>query len=288
MAPPGEALMRSISQPGPAPGDRAVTVPTLLHPVAFTLPPGGLLLEALRDALTQRGFRSAALAIEGGGFGPFGYVMPALSPDAARAAWYSETFRPPGTTRLERGAVTFGNRDGAPFFHTHAVWTEADGKRCAGHILPEEAVIAAPIHVTGVGLSGAEFTVADDPETGFRLFAPVPAPPLDHPGGHPGLALRLRPNQDITLALEALAKKAGFARAVLRGGVGSTIGARYADAPVVDPFATEMFIRYGRIGADSQLDIMLVDYTGGLSEGRLVRGDNPVLMTFEAILDPEG
>lgn len=278
--------MRSIRQPGPPPAARAVAVPALLHPVAFTLPAGALLLDALRDALAAQSFRSATLAIAGGGFGPFGYVMPALSPDAARAAWYSETFRPADTTRLERGAVTFGSRDGAPFFHTHAVWTEADGARRSGHILPEEAIIAQPIHVTGVALSGAEFTVTDDPETGFRLFAPIPAPQLDRPGGHPGLALRLRPNQDITLALETLAQEAGFPRAVLRGGVGSIIGARYAEAPPVEPFATEMFIRDGRIGADSQLDITLVDYTGGLSEGRLVRGDNPVLMTFEAVLDP--
>ncbi|MBR0646971.1 PPC domain-containing DNA-binding protein [Plastoroseomonas hellenica] len=280
--------MRSIRQPGPPPAARAVAVPALLHPVEFMLPPGALLLEALRDALAAQGFRSAALSIEGGGFGPFGYVMPALSPDAARAAWYSGTFRPPGMTRLQRGAVTFGGRDGAPFFHTHAIWTEADGRRCAGHILPEEAIIAAPIRVSGVALSGAEFAVADDPETGFRLFAPIPAPRIDHVGGHPGLALRLRPNQDITLALEALAREAGFSRAALRGGVGSIIGARYAAAPPVDPFATEMFIRDGCIGADSQLDITLVDYTGGLSEGSLVRGDNPVLMTLEAVLDPEG
>lgn len=280
--------MRSIRQPGPAPAARAVAIPALLHPVEFTLPAGMLLLEALRDALAAQGFRSAALAIAGGGFGPFGYVMPALSPDAARAAWYSETFRPPGPTRLERGAVTFGSRDGAAFFHTHAVWTEADGKRCAGHILPEEAVIAAPIHVAGVALSGAAFIVADDPETGFRLFAPIPVPRADRPGGHPGLALRLCPNQDITLALEALAREAGFPHAALRGGVGSIIGARYAEAAPVESFATEMFVRDGHVGTDSRLDITLVDYTGGLSEGRLVRGDNPVLMTFEAVLDPEG
>ncbi|HEY4254122.1 MAG TPA: hypothetical protein VGM87_23145 [Roseomonas sp.] len=280
--------MRSIRQPGPPPAERAVIVPALLHPVAFTLPPGALLLDGLRDALAERGFGSAALTITGGGFGPFGYVMPALSPDAARAAWYSATFRPPGVTRLDHGAVTFGSRDGAAFFHTHAIWTEADGRRNAGHILPEEAVVAAPIAVSGVALSGAEFIVSDDAETGFRLFAPVAVPPRDRPGGHPGLALRLRPNQDITLALEALAQGAGFPRARLHGGVGSIIGARYLDAPAVEPFATEMFIRGGRVGAGQPLGIVLVDHTGGLSEGRLVGGDNPVLMTFEAVLDPEG
>jgi predicted DNA-binding protein with PD1-like motif len=279
--------MRSIRQPGPPPAARAAAVPARLHAVAVTLPPGALLRDTLRDALGAEGFVSAALAIEGGGFGPFGYVMPALSPDATRAAWYSDAYHPPGLTRLDRGAVTFGRRDGAPFFHAHAAWTDAEGTAGAGHILPEAAVIAAPIRVTGVALSGACFTAVDDPETGFRLFEPVPAPPVERAGGRPGLALRLRPNQDITLALEALAEEAGFGRAVLRGGVGSTIGARYEDRAAVEPFATEMFVTAGRIGGDGRLAVGMVDYTGGISAGRLLRGDNPVLMTFEAVLDPE-
>ena len=37
---------------------------------------------------------------------------------------------------------------------------------------------------------------------------------------------------------------------------------------------------------EAQLDIALVDYLGDLAEGRLVRGDNPVLMTMELVLEP--
>jgi hypothetical protein len=33
------------------------------------------------------------------------------------------------------------------------------------------------------------------------------------------------------------------------------------------------------------LDVALVDYTGGVAEGRLARGDNPVLMTMELALE---
>ncbi|MBR0657145.1 PPC domain-containing DNA-binding protein [Plastoroseomonas arctica] len=277
--------MRSIRQPGPAPQPRAVVVPALLHPCAFTLPAGALLLDTLRDALAARGFRSGAFTIAGGGFSPFGYVIPALSPDATRAAWYSEARRPPGVTRLEHGALTFGRRDGAAFFHCHATWFEAEGVRRGGHILPEEAVIAAPIQLTGVALSGAAFEVSDDPETGFRLFAPV-ATDDTRPGGHPGLALRLRPNQDITLAIEAIADGKGYKRATLRGGVGSIIGARFTDAPATEIPFTEMFIRAG--GAGRPLDIAMVDVEDRLHEGTLARGENPVLMTLEAVLDPEG
>ena len=98
--------MREIQQPGPAMVPRAIVLPAMLHPIDLMLPPGALLLNALRDALGARGFRSGAFSIEGGGFAPFGYVIPALSPDATRAAWYSAPRRPPGVTRLEQGALT--------------------------------------------------------------------------------------------------------------------------------------------------------------------------------------
>lgn len=271
--------MRRIAQPGPVPAARAVVVSAMLHDVAFAVPAGVLLLEGIRAGLAEAGFASAALTISGGGFGPFGYVIPAVSPDATRAAWYSDTRRPAGVSALEEGAVTFGTRDGAPFFHCHALWREADGQRRAGHVLPEETVVARPVAVRGVALSGAAFLVSDDAETGFRLFAPVMAPPV-RDGGRPGLALRLRPNQDITLALEALAGGPG---AALHGGVGSIIGARYAGAPPVEAPFTEMFLCAGSTA--SALRIAMVDVGEGLSEGALLRGENPVLMTLEAVLE---
>ena len=66
--------------------------------------------------------------MRGGALGPFAYVMPALSKTGANAAFYSDTFRPSGVTRLKLGAMTLGERDGAPFFHCHGLWTEADGR----------------------------------------------------------------------------------------------------------------------------------------------------------------
>ena len=37
----------------------------------------------------------------------------------------------------------------------------------------------------------------------------------------------------------------------------------------------------------AEIDVALVDYTGALASGRLMRGDNPVLMTFELVLEVE-
>ena len=86
----------------------------------------------------------------------------------------------------------------------------------------------------------------------------------------------------------------GSVAAKLHGGVGSIIGARFTDGRTVEPFATELAVRSGVIapgagGAlEAELDIALVDYTGGLAEGRLMRGDNPVLMTMELVLEVLG
>jgi predicted DNA-binding protein with PD1-like motif len=104
-------------------------------------------------------------------------------------------------------------------------------------------------------------------------------------------ALRLRPNRDFAGALEAFCRERGIISAKLHGGVGSTIGARFADGRIVEPFATELAVSSGTIspGADgaleAELDIALVDYLGGIAEGRLLRGDNPVLMTMELVLE---
>jgi predicted DNA-binding protein with PD1-like motif len=286
--------MRSIQQPGrPAPA-RIQWAEARGRAFSFTLQAGVPLLEAARRGFAAEGFAGGVLNIEGGALGPFGYVMPALSETGENAAFYSDTFRPEGITRLRIGAMTLGSRDGAPFFHCHALWTEADGRAGGGHILPEETVVAEPFEVDAFGLDGAVFTAEPDAETNFKLFGPVPSAASKAQTTSRAYALRLRPNQDFAGALEAFCREQGITRARLHGGVGSIIGARFADGRIVEPFATEMAVRAGAIalGAEGRLeatlDVALVDYTGGLAMGRLTRGDNPVLMTMELALEVLG
>jgi predicted DNA-binding protein with PD1-like motif len=285
--------MRRIDQPGPAPRERIQWVEASGRRVAFDLDPGGRLLDRVRERFAAEGFSSGVLGLEGGALGPFAYVMPALSETARNAAFYSETFRPPGTSRIRTGALTFGLRDGAPFFHCHALWTDEDGFVHGGHVLPEETMIAEPIRARGIGLSGASFVAEPDPETNFTLFGPVPQPIEAVPADRRVFALRLRPNQDLAFALESFCRERGISGATLHGGVGSIIGARFADGRRVDPFATEMAIRSGRIGPGDDgpliaaIEAALVDFTGAVAQGRLLRGDNPILMTLEAVLEPD-
>lgn len=286
--------MRSIAQPGPPALERIQWVEARGRAFSFTLEAGLPLLEAARRGFAAEGFSSGTLNIKGGTLGPFAYVMPALSKTGANAAFYSDTFRPAGITQLKLAAMTLGERDGAPFFHCHGLWTEFDGRFNGGHMLPEETIVAAPFAVDAFGIDGAMFAAEVDGETNFKLFGPVPRAPTDAKTASRAFALRLRPNQDFAGALETFCRQHGIFRAKLHGGVGSTIGACFTDGRNVVPFATELAITSGAIapGAngtlEAELDIALVDYLGGLAEGRLVRGDNPVLMTMELVLEVLG
>jgi predicted DNA-binding protein with PD1-like motif len=286
--------MRSIKQPGPPAPERIQWVEGRGRAFSFTLQAGLPLLEAACRGFAAEGFAGGVLNMKGGALGPLAYVMPALSKTGENAAFYSDTFRPAGITRLKMGAMTLGQRDGAPFFHCHALWTEADGRAGGGHVLPEETVVAEPFEVEAFGIDGPEFTAELDPETNFKLFGPVPFAVASAQTTSRAFALRLRPNKDFANVLEAFCTERGIISAKLHGGVGSIIGARFADGRIVEPFATELAVGSGVIspGADgapeAKLDVALVDYLGGLAEGRLRRGDNPVLMTMELVLEVLG
>ncbi|MCA6109018.1 PCC domain-containing protein [Bradyrhizobium cenepequi] len=283
--------MRSIAQPGPPARERIQWVEARGRAFSFALQAGIPLLEAARRGFAAEGFSSGVLSASGGALGPFAYVMPALSKTGANAAFYSETFRPDGITRPKFATMTLGERDGAPFFHCHGLWTEADGRFNGGHMLPEETVVAEPFEVQAFGLDGAMFVAELDAETNFKLFGPVPREATDAETTSRAFALRLRPNQDFACALEKFCRQHGMLHARLHGGVGSTIGACFTDGRSVVPFATELAVNAGTIAPDAdgqleaELDIALVDYLGGLAEGTLVRGDNPVLMTMELVLE---
>ncbi len=284
--------LRSIRQPGPPPAERVVAVEGRGLEFPIRLNAGVRLLDGIAQAFAARGFTGGVVEVAELALDPMAYVMPALSATLQHAAYYSETFRPAGGVRLQHGALTFGRRDGAAFFHAHALWREVDGKRCGGHILPDDTVVAEAAEVTGFGFAGGGFRAVLDPETNFKLFEPAAGPAgLQGHVGARAFALRLRPNQDLAGALEGFCAACGIDRARIRGGVGSTIGARFTDGAVVEHFATEVYLRGGLIepapgGAlRAHLPAGLVDYTGAIAEGVLSRGENPVLMTFEVILE---
>jgi predicted DNA-binding protein with PD1-like motif len=283
--------MRQISQPGPPAVERIQSVEARGRSFSFTVQAGLPLLEAVHGGFAVQGFAGGVANLAGGALGPFAYVMPALAKTPEHAAFYSETYRPRGITRLSTATMTLGVRDGAPFFHCHGMWTEEGGRNGGGHILPEQTIIAESFVVDAFGIDGALFTAEPDPETNFKLFGPVAVASAAARTTSRAFALRLRPNQDLAGSLEGFCRQHGITAARVHGGVGSTIGARLTNGGSVEPFATELTVTSGRIspgpdgGLEAALDVALVDYTGGLAQGRLVRGDNPVLMTMELVLE---
>lgn len=283
--------MRHIEHPGPVAAQRRRTVDCDMRHTQLKLPAGESLLATLASLLETNQATSAVVRLRGGSFDPFFYYMPALSPTPEHAVYFSHRYEPQGRVRLESATVTVGVRDAQPWLHCHGIWHDADGQRLGGHVVPDEAVISEPIDAAVWFLDGAAFEVVPSLETGFTLFEPVSTHATAQPGGGP-FAMSVRPNEDLCTALEDECRARGIVSAHVHGGVGSLVGATFDDGREVVPFVTEVFIREGDITADgsgeltARIDASMVDHLGGLSEGRLQRGANPVLVTFELLIEP--
>jgi predicted DNA-binding protein with PD1-like motif len=185
---------------------------------------------------------------------------------------------------VEIANATFGWRDGAPFVHCHGAWIEEATHRRGGHMLPHETMVAQETIVHAWALPDVTIRADPDPETNFTLFHPLSDAPA--PDGDRTIVARVRPNEDITLAIEAIARRHHLKSAVVRGSLGSLIGAHFADGSRVADHATEVLIRSGHVhDGQAVLDMLVVDMAGHVHEGRLARGDNPVCITFELVLE---
>jgi predicted DNA-binding protein with PD1-like motif len=281
--------MRSIEHPGPVHPTRVHCLPATVRALDVELPRGVTLLQGLADAVRAHGTTSAVFSLREGTLAPMAFVMPALSNSPKHVAYFSERFEAQGAARIESGSITYGLRDGQPSLHCHATWTESDGRRRSGHVLAADSRVENPVRLEGWLLDGAAFEVAPDAETNFNLFQVVAN--AARPGGIEALAVRVRPNQDLCLALEDICAERNVQRGRILGGVGSLIGAEFDDGRTVEPFVTEVFIRRGVVESRAdkapraEVDIGLVAHTGEIAEGRLTRGRNPVLITFELVIE---
>jgi predicted DNA-binding protein with PD1-like motif len=278
--------MRHLAQPGPAPAERIESFSGNGQEISFLLEPGLSLNQALTRRLVTAGMQSAALIFAGGVLSPFVYVVPAQPRDRRHVAYFSEP-RAPGRSVVEIATATFGWRDGEPFVHCHGAWTEPGGQRRGGHMMPHETFVHTAVEVRAWASMDIRIAAEADAETNFSLFRPLPRTGAG--GGF--IVARIRPNQDICLALEEICCRHGVGRAVVRGSLGSLIGACFTDGRVVQDHATEVLVRSGRVGTNAdgelraELDMLVVDMQGVVHEGRLIRGENPVCITFELMLE---
>lgn len=284
MAGSSPGIPRHLVQPGPVHPERIESFEGRSRRLEFRLEPGLSLNDALTRPLVAAGMRSAALVFHGASVGPFSYVMPGPPIDDAHVAYFSAPRSPPGETVVEIANATFGWRDDAPFVHCHGAWIEEGVRRCGGHMLPHETTVARATTVHAWALPDVMIRADPDSETNFPLFHPVPVSRAAD--GSRTIVARVRPNQDITAAVEVIAHRHGISAASVRGSLGSLIGARFSDGSKVDDIATEVLVRSGHVhDGEAVLDMLVVDMAGRVHEGRLMRGENPVCITFELVME---
>ena len=285
--------MRTVKQPGIGPAERIQWVEARGTPVAEgsrsrTAAPRSRPANLCGARVCQR-----VLRLEGGAFGPFAYVMPALSE----------------TPRTPRSTAPHGGRPAEPRPRRRP--DVGAPRRCAVLPLPRALDRGGRHPARRPRPAGGNLRRPTDPDRrhrtrrrglrdgsgsgdGIHALRPGPAPRRRQRGRKTRVRAEAPAEPGPLGFLEAFAASGTSRRPNCYGGVGSIIGASYRDGRRVDAFATEMAIRSGRISRrrrrepEAVLDVALVDYTGAVSEGRLVRGDNPVLMTVEAVLEAGG
>lgn len=281
---------RTIRHPGPASPERMAAVDGSAVPLQFTLEPGQAVDAAIAKGFADAGCAGGFVEFKGGRCEPFQFVMPAASPDALHAAWYSETFAPAGLVEIERACAIVGWRDSKSFIHCHGIWNSRDGQQM-GHMLGSATIVAEPIVVTGIGSRTATFKALPDTETNFTLFEPVSVSEDTASASEPrALLAKVRPNEDISRAIEAICLRNGIGTANVYG-IGSLNEVRFTDGTRVESHATEVSIRKGRVtnvdgSLRATLQIDVVDMKGNIFEGEIVRRDNPVCVTFELVIEP--
>lgn len=269
----------SMIHPGPRAADRAPARPARLLPLHGRLRAGQTVMQAVGDLFAAHGCTGGMLSLAGLRCAPMRYVLPALSTDGLHAAWYSDTHAPEGIWTLSSATAIVGRRDGAAFLHCHGIWS--DGTTTAmGHLLPFDARVAEDTEVHGLGAAGTWFESLPDAETAFTLFTPQ--------GGEegPGLFARILPGEDVVTAIEALAARHGISDARLHA-VGSIDHVRFAEGHRMDCLATELRFDGAHLaGGLAHIPIEVVDIHGHIARGTLPRGDNPVGVTLELIIEP--
>lgn len=289
--------MRRIEHPGINHAPAVQTVSSRVRTVKRRLLAGQTLLEGCQRLMAELGTNAGVARLGAGRLFPAAHVLPALSKSSEHAVYYSDRQDARQPLELTEGTVTLGLRNSERWIHCHGRWLDADRQLRCGHLLPDHTTLAQDLAIELTLLLDATLEVQPDEQTNFALFVPhALSPPKSartaSSDATPGVVVRLAPNVDMCEGLAQAAREHGLTRAAVHGGVGSIVGASFADGRVVEPFVTELLIRSGTIDLRDpnhplvDIEITLIDYTGGVNEGRLAVGENPVLVTCECVLVP--
>lgn len=271
-------MIRTLEHPGPAAPDRIAALPCAAIPLELPLSAGMPLLETLSRAAEAAGVSAAWLELADAPMARLDYLRPGPDRSGVHAAWYDGPHKADGASLIQLG-LHLGRRDGAPWLHGHGLWAGSRGIG-GGHVVPDGAVLAEPATAHGWALDGARLEVAPDPETRFDLFQPVATEAVSSADA---VLVTLRPNQDITEALEAAAAAHGITEGTLQG-LGSLVAPRFLQGSE-DSFATEVLITEGWIeDGRAYLNAAVVGFGGRVSVAPLARGGCGVCVTCEVLI----
>lgn len=290
--------MKTLKHYGDALSPRIVSVATRSRGLLTTLTPGRNVLEELTEKLREMGTDSGYVELSSGSYNPVSYCVPAGG-DSERAMSFSDA-REVEQADLIYGAVTVGLRDNKPFIHSHCMWIDENQQQLGGHLWPGTVSGDPAPHAAIYGIYGARWTSADDPETRMPVFTPSidernPMPnKTDATGYLETVVARVRPNEDLTAAIETICREHGFTSAVVRGGLGSIVGGTFFDrvnggVKHVDGPGTEVISIMGDVKLvddhyETKLSCTLVDRHGVVHAGELVPGENAIAVTFELVI----
>lgn len=296
---PGDVVVHA----GPRLEPRSIVARTSCLTTELQLEPGTDLFSELDRCRARFGVEAGTVEFLAGGFSDLRYVHPAFGPDADHPMSFTSEIRPSEPTEVHHGTGTVGFRGDEPFSHLHASFRTESGAIRGGHLLPGTMVGDQGLQIRFHALSWVRWLSETDPETGFSAFAPtaaeVPtAAPVAAPDsivsatGNAGTRVapraaviaRIRPGEMLDEAITRIATEAGFPRAEIVAGLGSTVGALLEDSEVDWP-AVEFTQLFGTVGpAGATVHGEAVDIHGEVHSGLIRNGVNPVAVTVEILI----
>lgn len=276
-----------VTHPGPVAEERLAFARSRGRAVTLSLRGGQSLEAAIGEALAGEPLYSGWLELEAASVAALAYVIPDKAPNDQTVAWYSQTHRLKAPGQIDHLGLVVGQMEGCMFLHGHGSWSGGDGETRFGHLLFAETHLAEDVTARGFLLKDAVFERLPDAESNFSLFQPKSLPATVSEEADFAL-LRMLPNEDLTVGLDAVCAQLGW-RQARAFGLGSLVGAQFEDGRLLNSFATEFVIcdaiAQSECDTISGPEIHIVGEAGGAGlRGRVQRGSNPVLVTAEILL----
>lgn len=193
-----------------------------------------------------------------------------------------------GPGRLPWGTFSFGRTPGgAPFVHCHAMVEAGEiTEPAGGHLFPADCPVAGAFDVELFGLDGVDLVQQPDAETLHSVFEIGAHGAVSAPEA---LFVRVRPNEDLTEAVETACRAAGLTDAELGPSLGSlnapNLMSEDGAGHALSSVGMEALCLSGSIvDGTAHLSGTLVDEAGTPIRGTLVRGHAPVCVTAEVLV----